>query len=307
MNPHDNANRNASRSTLTTDATAHSAADTARPSAHRPDAGRSRPPSRPRPWHARLRRRLHRRHPPRTRPAPTGNTILPAQADAPTSPTGRLTTLAAPAPRSHSLSSPAQGAAAWVRAGWNTGGVPYGYRARRVLVTPAHGRPRWRSHLIIEPVEAATVALIFTWRAADHLTTSEIARRLNAARYPRPLDPATGQPRPWTPRLIRTIITNPKYLGRQAWGRTHHGRPVPAQDWTWSTPNPHLTLVTAETFAAAQLTQARTADVDPTHATTGAVTDPAATDQTPHNQPDDATRSCTSPGPSATARADGTL
>jgi hypothetical protein len=307
MDSHDSANRNADRSTPTTGATEHSAGDIAGPSVHRPDAERSRPPSRPRPWHARLRRRLHRRHALRTRTAPTGNTVQPAHADPRTSPAERVTTLADPAPRSHSLSSPAPAAAAWVRAGWNTGGVPYGYRARRVLVTPAHGRPRWRSHLIIEPVEAATVALIFTWRAADRLTTSEIARRLNAARYPRPLDPATGQPRPWTPRLIRTVITNPKYLGRQAWGRTHHGRPVPAQNWTWSAPNPHLALVTAETFAAAQLTQARSADVDPTRATTGAVSTPAATGQEPHNQPDGATRSCTSPSPSATAHAYGTL
>jgi hypothetical protein len=43
-----------------------------------------------------------------------------------------------------------------VRAGFNTGAVPYGYRAQRVRVAPARKRPRWRTRLVIEPVEAAT-------------------------------------------------------------------------------------------------------------------------------------------------------
>lgn len=71
-----------------------------------------------------------------------------------------------------------------VRAGFNTGTVPYGYRARRVRIAPAGRRPRWRTRLVIEPIEAATVRMIFLWRGQDHLHIAEILRRLTAARYP---------------------------------------------------------------------------------------------------------------------------
>src|SRR5262249_46353778 len=56
-----------------------------------------------------------------------------------------------------------------VRAGCNTGTVPYGYRPRPVRIAPTGGRPRWRHRLVIEPVEAATVKMIFTWRGQDRL------------------------------------------------------------------------------------------------------------------------------------------
>jgi hypothetical protein len=255
-----------------------------------------------RPWRARLRRRLRGRHALRARTTPTSEpnstatTATTAPAERPSTPDH-----AALNPDTNFVDAPAP-AAAWVRAGWNTGGVPYGYRARRVLVTPVHGRPRWRSHLVIEPVEAATVAVIFTWRAVDHLTTTEIAQRLNAARYPQPLDPATGRPRPWTPRRVRTVIGNPKYLGRQAWGRTHHGRPVPARDWTWSAPNPHLAVVTPETFAAAQITHPGTADPGTTDAITGPAShDPAWTCGNVHRQPAGAESSAARPCLSASS------
>jgi hypothetical protein len=58
-----------------------------------------------------------------------------------------------------------RGSEAMVRAGFNTGAVPYGYRARRVRIAPAGRRPRWRTRLVIEPAEAATVKMIFAWRA----------------------------------------------------------------------------------------------------------------------------------------------
>jgi hypothetical protein len=156
--------------------------------------------------------------------------------------------------------------------------VPYGYRARRVLVSPAHGRPRYRTRLVIEPVEAATVRQIFLWRSIDQLSTTEILHRLTAARYPQPLHPATGQPRPWSLRLIRSLLTNPKYLGRQAWGRTHHGHPLPPGEWTWSAANPYLALITRETFVAAQPTRSRTGHGIPTdHGQTTATGDGGGT------------------------------
>jgi len=138
-----------------------------------------------------------------------------------------------------------------VRAGLNTGDVPYGYRARRVRVTPAGRRPRWRTRLLIEPVEASTVRMIFVWRGEDRLSTTEIRRRLAASRYPAPLDPETGEPGVWTVAIVRAILRNPKYLGRQVWGRTRHGKPTPRTDWVWSEVWVHPPLVTAEEFAAA--------------------------------------------------------
>ncbi|MFD8497280.1 recombinase family protein [Amycolatopsis sp. NPDC059657] len=138
-----------------------------------------------------------------------------------------------------------------VRAGFNTGDVPYGYRARRVRVTPAGRRPRWRTRLLIEPVEASTVRIIFVWRGEDRLSTTEIRRRLAASRYPAPLDPETGEPGMWTVAMVRAILCNPKYLGRQVWGRTHLGKPTPQADWVWSEIGVHPPLVTAEEFASA--------------------------------------------------------
>jgi hypothetical protein len=138
-----------------------------------------------------------------------------------------------------------------VRAGFNTGDVPYGYRAHRVRVTPPNHRPRWRTRLTIEPVEASTVRMIFIWRGTDHLTIREIQRRLAASRYPTPLDPDTGQPAVWTVPMVRAILRNPKYLGHQIWGRTHHGKPVPRTAWVWSHAWAHPPLITTEEYAAA--------------------------------------------------------
>ncbi|PXY18311.1 recombinase [Prauserella flavalba] len=138
-----------------------------------------------------------------------------------------------------------------VLAGFNTGVVPYGYRPQRVRVTPAGRRPRWRTRLVIEPVEASTVRMIFLWRGQDRLPIAEILRRLTAARYPAPLDPETGQPGVWTAGVVRSVLRNPKYLGRQVWGRRHHGRRAPRACWVWSQAWAHPPVVTAEEFLAA--------------------------------------------------------
>jgi hypothetical protein len=116
-----------------------------------------------------------------------------------------------------------------VRAGFNTGDVPYGYRARRVRVTPTGRRPRWRTRLVIEPVEASTVRMIFVWRVEQRLSTKEIRHRLTASRYPAPLDPSSGQPGVWTAAMVRAILRNPKYLGRQVWDAATTGGGFPAR------------------------------------------------------------------------------
>ncbi|WP_410589238.1 recombinase family protein [Amycolatopsis sp. lyj-23] len=83
------------------------------------------------------------------------------------------------------------------------------------------------------------------------LSTPEIRRRLTASRYPAPLDPETGEPGVWTVAMVRAILRDPKYLGRQVWGRTHHGKPTPRTAWIWSEAWAHPPPVTAEEFASA--------------------------------------------------------
>jgi hypothetical protein len=138
-----------------------------------------------------------------------------------------------------------------VRAGFNTGDVPYGYRAECIRVTPVGRRPRWRTRLLIEPAEASAVRMIFAWRGEDRLSTTEIRHRLAGSGYPAPLDPDTGQTGVWTVAVIRSILRNPKYLGRQVWGRTHHGKRVPRSEWIWSEVWVHPPVITPAEFATA--------------------------------------------------------
>ncbi|MFB9691047.1 recombinase family protein [Amycolatopsis plumensis] len=138
-----------------------------------------------------------------------------------------------------------------VRVGFNSGDVPYGYHTRRVRVNPEGRRPRWRTRLLIEPVEASTARMIFVWRGEERLSTLEIRRRLTASRYPAPLDPETGEPGAWTVAMVRAFLRNPKYLGRQVWGRTHRAKPTRRTAWICSEAWVHPPLVTAEEFAFA--------------------------------------------------------
>lgn len=149
------------------------------------------------------------------------------------------------------LAQARRGSEELVRAGFNTGAVPYGYRPRRVRISPSGRRPRWRTRLVIEPGEAITVKLIFRWRAEAGLDTAAIRRRLIEAGCPATRDPETGLEGVWTRAAVRAILRNPKYTGRQVWGLTHHGKRTPRTEWIWSDVWVHPPLVSAEEFAAA--------------------------------------------------------
>jgi Recombinase len=149
------------------------------------------------------------------------------------------------------LAQARRGSEELVRAGFNTGAVPYGYRPRRVRISPSGRRPRWRTRLVIEPVEAIAVKLIFRWRAEAGLDTGAIRRRLIEARCPAPCDPQSGLEGVWTRAAVRAILRNPKYTGRQVWGRHHHGRRAPREVWVWSPVWAHPPIVSAEQFVAA--------------------------------------------------------
>jgi len=143
---------------------------------------------------------------------------------------------------------------ALVRAGYHVGPVPFGYRAHRLADAPGDGpnRGRRRIRLTIEPVEAATVAMIFTWCVTDGLSRTQITQRLIAARYPAPLHPVTGQPMAWSQPIVTAILRNPAYTGRTVWGRSHDGQPIPPTRWVFSKPGAHVALINDDMFLAAE-------------------------------------------------------
>jgi hypothetical protein len=96
-----------------------------------------------------------------------------------------------------------------VREGWNIGPIPYGYRPHRVRIAGHTRRPRHRTRLLIEPVDAATVAMIYRWRVHERLSPQAIVVRLTDNHYPQPRDPITGQAQPWTVDRVTTILHNP--------------------------------------------------------------------------------------------------
>ena len=97
-----------------------------------------------------------------------------------------------------------------VLAGRHVGRIPFGYRA---TAREQRGRADG-TMLAIEPIEAATVAMIFSWRTRDELGLSEISQRLNAARYPRPVHPTRQLEVAWTSGHVAGILANPVYSGR---------------------------------------------------------------------------------------------
>lgn len=139
-----------------------------------------------------------------------------------------------------------------VRAGWHTGPVPYGYLPACVRISPHGRRPRHRTRLIVNRIEALVVQLIFLWRVYLEFDIDAITRGLlhRPRSSPGPVDPETGLPRAWTPALVRAVL-NPKYTGRQVWGRHHHGRRIPRAQWFWPETWVHPPLITVAEFTAA--------------------------------------------------------
>lgn len=130
--------------------------------------------------------------------------------------------------------------------------MPYGYRPHHVLISPHGRRPRHRVRQVVEPSEAFVVWMIFTWHAHDNLTHAQITDKLVSARYPAPLNPATGQPVAWTAAFVRSVLRNPKYTGWQVWGHHHHGHPLPRDRWVWSDIQAHPALIPTTLYDAAQ-------------------------------------------------------
>ena len=136
-----------------------------------------------------------------------------------------------------------------VRAGYQIGPPPYGYRALRIRVTDPAGHSKLRAVLVPDWQTAAVVRQIFSWRVDDHLKFATIARRLNGDPRQYPAPASTGQ---WTAKAVRRIVTNVKYTGRQVWARTVAGHPAPIEQWVTSAPKAHEPLVDERIFRRAQ-------------------------------------------------------
>jgi hypothetical protein len=137
-----------------------------------------------------------------------------------------------------------------VRAGYQIGPPPYGYRTLRIRVTDPNGHSKLRAVLVPDWQTAAVVKQIFIWRTDHGLQFAVIAARLNSdpRQYPAPV--LNGR---WTAKAIRRIVTNAKYTGRQVWARTVAGCPAPVEQWVTSAPKVHESLVDERTFHRAQL------------------------------------------------------
>ena len=156
------------------------------------------------------------------------------------------------------------------------GRPPYGYRLGDAGPHPNKAHAAWgrRAHrLEPDPETAHVVSWIFTQRLAGH-SAARIARALNEAGIPCPsaADPGRNPHRSgagWTLRTVTTILSNPRYTGRQVWNRQRTDRDLfdPAdvslghkQVQRWNLPDgwvisarpAHEALVSEADFIAAQ-------------------------------------------------------
>jgi site-specific DNA recombinase len=161
------------------------------------------------------------------------------------------------------------------------GRPPYGYRLADAGPHPNKAHAAWgrRAHrLEPDPETAHIVRWVFAQRLAGH-SVARIARALNEARVPCPsaADPGRNPHRTgtaWTLGTVATILSNPRYTGRQVWNRQRTDTELadPANTslghktvqrwnlpdgWVISAKPAHPALVTETDFVAAQGINAR--------------------------------------------------
>jgi site-specific DNA recombinase len=147
-----------------------------------------------------------------------------------------------------------------VRQGWHTGGrAPYGYLLEEHRhPNPAKAREGKRKHrLILDPVRAPVVLMIFEDYCLRRLGLGEIINKLNSnlARYPPPAANPTHEialGKTWNRSQLWAMLRNPKYTGYNVWGRhdKRPGRPRirPREQWVWSATPTHPAIVPKELF-----------------------------------------------------------
>jgi site-specific DNA recombinase len=108
------------------------------------------------------------------------------------------------------------------------GRPPYGYRLGDAGPHPNKVHAAWgrRAHCLEpDPETAHVVRWMFAQRLTGH-SAARIARGLNEAGIPCPsaADPGRNPHRngaAWTLRTVATILSNPRYTGRQVWNRAY--------------------------------------------------------------------------------------
>lgn len=147
-----------------------------------------------------------------------------------------------------------------VRQGWHTGGrAPYGYMLEEHQhPNPSKAREGKRKHrLILDPIRAPVVLMIFEDYCLHHLGLGEICEKLNRnlERFPPPIPnrkDENGLPATWSRIVIRSMLRNPKYTGYNVWGRNdkRRGRPQirPREEWVWSPTPTHEVIISKELF-----------------------------------------------------------
>ena len=87
--------------------------------------------------------------------------------------------------------------------------APFGYR----YVTKQEGGGQARYQVVLE--EARVVRQFFAWVGREHVSLSEVVRRLEKQQVPTP----TGLPR-WNTGTLANLIKNPAFIGQAAFGKT---------------------------------------------------------------------------------------
>ncbi|WP_177231877.1 recombinase family protein [Amycolatopsis saalfeldensis] len=154
------------------------------------------------------------------------------------------------------------------REGWWHGPAPYGYTLQPHWVGAGSRRGGRRHRLVVDELRAPVVPLIFTWSLHDKLGDRAIARRLTEQQHPLPVDPVSGWPRAWSWAIVRTVLTNPAYLGYVIRDRTERGVDQPPECWTWSRQRGHPELVAPAVFWAVHTHRSRKASACPDTGTT---------------------------------------
>jgi site-specific DNA recombinase len=156
------------------------------------------------------------------------------------------------------------------------GRPPYGYRLTDAGPHPNKAHAAWgrRAHrLEPDPDTEHVVRWMFAQRLAGH-STARVARALNDAGIPCPsaADPARNPHRSgaaWTVRSVASILSNPRYTGRQVWNRQRTDLQLACPDdislghrqvqrwslpdgWVISARSAHPALVSEDEFIAAQ-------------------------------------------------------
>jgi site-specific DNA recombinase len=149
-----------------------------------------------------------------------------------------------------------------VRQGWHTGGrAPYGYQLEpHPHPNPKKAREGRKKHrLILDPVAAPIVLMIFTDYAENGMGLGSICEKLNRDldRYPPPRrngKDVNELVQTWSKSQLQSMLRNPKYTGFNVWNRhdKRKGRPLvrPRQDWIWSPTPTHEVIVPKELFDA---------------------------------------------------------